>query len=372
MFQFVIGLGVALVLIILFLVFRIGTLLSIVKGSSDEPGGKSNKINAILFLLSLFGLFGLFFWYSFAYFDEYTLPLASVHGAETDWLFWVTTAITGVVFVITHILLFVFPFKYRYKKENRAHFFPDNNKLELLWTVIPALVLTALIFKGLLVWNDITAKAPEDAEVIEMMGYQFAWKARYPGADNELGSFDYQNIDATNEFGLNLDDQNMFDDFVPREVHLPKGHPVLFKIRARDVIHSVFAPHFRLKMDAVPGMYTQFHFVPTKTTAEMREETGNPEFNYEIACTEICGRGHFAMRMLVVVDEPEDYEKWKKEQTAWLNQNADYLDMVPDNLKEAARVKAGIASSETPAPTPVEVVVEETENEELNEADASL
>ena len=123
---------------------------------------------------------------------------------------------------------------------------------------------------------------------------------------------------------------------------LAKGKPVLFKIRARDVLHSVFAPHFRLKMDAVPGMPTKFWFVPTVSTEEMRAKTGNPEFNYEIACTEICGRGHFSMRMLVVVDDEETYKKWKLSQEAWLKQNPDYLKKVPEGMKEAAMIKAGL------------------------------
>ncbi|MFM7488279.1 MAG: cytochrome c oxidase subunit II, partial [Cytophagales bacterium] len=115
------------------------------------------------------------------------------------------------------------------------------------------------------------------------------------------------------------------------------------KIRAKDVLHSVFLPHFRLKMDAVPGMHTTFKFVPTKSTADMREETGNPNFNYEMACTEICGRGHFSMKFPVFVhDTVEDYEKWMASQEAWLKQNPDYLKYVPAELKEAAMIKAGI------------------------------
>ena len=147
-----------------------------------------------------------------------------------------------------------------------------------------------------------------------------------------------------------------------------KGKPVLFKIRARDVLHSVFVPHFRLKMDAVPGMPTRFWFVPTKTTAEMREElsqgndpkwaevdpdTGSPKwenFNYELACTEVCGKGHFSMRLIVVVDEPAEYEKWKSEQKSWLSNNPDYLSKVPSSLKELAYITTGI-EEETQAET---------------------
>src|SRR6185312_16904476 len=124
----------------------------------------------------------------------------------------------------------------------------------------------------------------------------------------------------------------------------PVGREVLLRIRAKDVLHSVYLPHFRVKMDAVPGMPTQFKFTPTLTTQEMRDKLGNPNFNYELACAEICGKGHFSMKMPVVVDDEETYAKWKTSQDAWLKQNPDYLKQVPDELKEAAKVIAGIAT----------------------------
>ena len=122
----------------------------------------------------------------------------------------------------------------------------------------------------------------------------------------------------------------------------PVDKEILLKIRAKDVLHSVFLPHFRVKMDAVPGMPTQFKFKATKTTQQMRDELGNPNFNYEMACAEICGRGHFSMKMAVVVEDEESYERWKASQEAWLKQNPDYLKNVPDALKEAAMIKAGM------------------------------
>jgi hypothetical protein len=118
--------------------------------------------------------------------------------------------------------------------------------------------------------------------------------------------------------------------------------PVELKIRAKDVIHSVFIPHFRLQMNAVPGMATRFWFTPTKTTEEMRAELDNPDFNYELVCNKICGKAHFAMRYIVVVDDPEDYEEWKAKQQPWLKNNPDYLSKVPDKLKNLALIKAQI------------------------------
>lgn len=347
MLQLIIGIGAVLLIAILLAIFRITRLLGIAKGTSNQQvDEKGNSMNAFLFMVFLVVTFGLMFWYSYAYFDEYTPPVASEHGVLTDNLFWVTMAVTGIVFLITHVLLFWFSYKYQYKKNTFALYYPHNNKLEILWTIVPAIVLTLLVFTGLKAWSDITSKAPENAEVVEIMGYQFAWRTRYPGTDGQLGSYDFRLINVDNEFGMDLSDKASFDDFMPREIHIPKGQPVQFKIRARDVLHSVFAPHFRLKMDAVPGMQTTFWFVPTKTTEEMRAETGNPEFNYEIACTEICGRGHFSMKMTVVVEEPEAYEKWYGEQEAWLKKNPTYLTKVPAELQDLAIKSSGINNSQ--------------------------
>ena len=345
MIGFSIAVGVFLILAILLLIFRLHTLVDVMKKSDEKVGNGSNKTNAILLMVFLVVSFILLFWYSIKNFDLYHLPIASEHGVITDRLFWITMGITGIVFIITQILLFYFPYKYQHDSKRRALYFPENNKLEMIWTIVPAFVLTALVVYGLVVWNKVMSPAPENAEVVEILGYQFAWKVRYPGKDESLGAYDFRKIDATNDFGLDFSDRATYDDFTPRELHLPKGQPVEFRIRARDVLHSVFAPHFRLKMDAVPGMPTRFWFVPTKTTAEMRIETGNPDFNYEIACTEVCGRGHFSMRLLVVVDEPEVYEKWKSEQESWLSKNPEYLTQVPENLKELAMIKSQIETA---------------------------
>lgn len=346
MTNLIIGLGVVLILIILYLLFRVSNLVGLARTRGDKEESRvdsSNKTNAALFLgFTVVGL-AVFFWYSFTYFDDYNLPVASEHGAWTDTLFWITMAVTVVAVTIMSSIMGVFAFKYQYRTGRKAKFYPDNHYLELAWTVIPAVVLAILIFTGLRAWNDITAPASADAEVVEVIGQQFAWTARYPGTkDNTLGSYNYKLIDAVNEFGLDLTDKNSYDDFKSLELHLPKGKEVLIKIRAKDVLHSLYIPHFRVKMDAVPGMPTQFKFIPTKTTEEMRDELKNPNFNYEIACAEVCGQAHFSMKMIVVVEEPEAYERWKQGQEAWLKQNPDYLKKVPAALQDAAMIKAGL------------------------------
>ena len=343
MMSLIISLGVILILAILYMIFRVSNLITIAKGPRDEKAGTDNKVNAALFIVFMVVSFVGFFWYSFAYFEDYNLPVASDHGKWTDTLFWITMAVTVVAFTIISVIMFVFIYQYQYREGQKAKYYPDNHYLELAWTIIPAIVLAVLIFTGLRAWNDITGPASKDAEVVELIGQQFAWTARYPGVkDHALGKNNYKLIDDVNEFGLDLTDKNSFDDFKSLELHLPVNKEILLKIRAKDVLHSVFLPHFRVKMDAVPGMPTQFKFTVTKTTQQMRDELGNPNFNYELACAEICGRGHFSMKMAVVVEDEESYEKWKASQEAWLKQNPDYLKKVPEALKEAAMIKAGL------------------------------
>ena len=342
MFGFYLVLAIFLVLGILLMIFRIGRLINVVKGSDKKIVTGSNKVNAILMLLFLIIGFGLMIYYSAFYYDDYVIPVASEHGVLTDKLFWRTMWVTGSVFVLTHILLFGFSYKYRYKEDRKALFFPHNNSLELIWTGVPAIVLTWLVISGWMAWEDIMAPAEKDAEQIEVLGFQFAWSLRYGGTDNNVGDYDYRLIDATNVHGQDFTDRAGFDDFNSRDLVVPKGKTVLLKIRARDVLHSVYIPYFRLKMDAVPGMPTQFKFKATKTTQEMRDELGNQDFNYEMACAEVCGRGHFSMRKTVVVLEQAEYDEWKAKQKSFLAQNPEFMSAVPDDIKELAIVSSRI------------------------------
>jgi cytochrome c oxidase subunit II len=338
MYGFLIAVGILLLISIIWMVYRIQTLVSVVKGSDKKVASGSNRVNAIMFVVFLLGAGGLMTWYSIKEFDNYNPPLASEHGVVTDQLFWITMAVTGVIFIITHILLFWFPYKYQFKEDRKAAFYPDNNKLEVIWTVVPAIVLALLVIGGWKAWSDITKPAPENAHVVELLGYQFAWEVRYPGMDNILGANDYRLTNASNVSGVDFSDRNSHDDFTSPVVVIPKGEPVLFRIRARDVLHSVFAPHMRLKMDAVPGMPTKFWFVATKTTAEMRAELNDPEFEYEIACTEVCGRGHFSMKKVINVVEPAEYRKWLSEQKPYIVNNPALVENLSPEIKELAEI----------------------------------
>lgn len=319
-------LSIILLFVVLFLLFRISALASAFRRGNKTYVSRSNKINGYLMLVFLVVGGVAFFWSFFDAREDFTVPNASVHGEWIDDMFWLTMVILGIVFVITQVLLFWYSYKFQHQEGKRAYFFPHNNKLEIIWTAIPAIVMSLLVFNGWKNWTKITGPAPESEVVlVEVMGKQFQWKVRYPGADNELGRASVHMIDALNDMGIDFSDRNSLDDKVPRELHIPKGRPVMFNFRSIDVLHAPYMPHFKVHMYAVPGMPTRFWFVPNKTTEEMRTELGNPEFNFEMACSQICGAGHFAMRLEVVVDEPEEYEAWLAQQQTFIEQNPDVL-----------------------------------------------
>lgn len=262
---------------------------------------------------------------------------SSEHGVQVDSLFNVTLFFTGIVFVATQLLTFYYAFKYRGRKNGKAMFLAHDNKLELIWTAIPAVVMAFLVVKGLVVWNDTMLDLDEEEQAkainIEATGYQFAWDIRYPGPDNVIGHKDFRLIDmAVNPLGVDFTDEASMDDIVlagSDKIVLPVDTIVRVKITSKDVLHNFYLPHFRVKMDAVPGLPTYFIFKPTKTTAQMRDELRaipewnepydptDPEgpkrwesFNYELACAELCGKGHYSMRRIVEIVDRDTYKQW--------------------------------------------------------------
>jgi cytochrome c oxidase subunit 2 len=269
---------------------------------------------------------------------------ASAHGPELDNLMVISLVLIFVVQTITQALLHYFAFKYRGRQGQKALYFADNNRLEFIWSVIPAIVLAGLILYGLYAWTNIMFvddKDKEDAIVIELYAQQFKWEARYSGADDVLGKANVRYIEGVNNLGVDLSDPNAQDDFTSSELHIPKGKRIIFKMRSQDVLHSAYMPHFRAQMNCVPGMVTNFSFIPTVTTAEMREKPamiqkvaeindirakksqslmaeGQPgldpyTFDYLLLCNKICGASHYNMQMKIVVDTPEEYKAWLKE-----------------------------------------------------------
>ena len=358
----------------------------------EDVTNRDNKLNANLLLA-----FMIFFYAGFiCLMTEYGWTgrgdAASVHGETTDWLLNLNFVIIIAVFFLTNTLLFVFAWKYVRKPGVKAYFYPHDNKLELMWTVVPAIVLAVIIILGLKTWNGITGDSSKEAIRIELFSKQFDWTARYSGEDNVLGKFDYKLTTQENELALlttatldsairymefgksdstvlgikllenklnnpknifipedrikmetDLDrktrllrllyqikarhnaklDASAYDDILQKDtLHLLKGKEYEISFRAKDVIHSAYFPHLRAQINTVPGQVTRLKVTPTISTAEMRVRKNNPKFNYVLMCNKICGSAHYKMKMIVVIDTPQQYSTWLKSKTTFKD---DYL-----------------------------------------------
>ncbi|HEX8270077.1 MAG TPA: cytochrome c oxidase subunit II [Flavobacterium sp.] len=333
---------------------------------SEVASDKDNNTQGYLMFgylafLYIFTIYGLFKW------SHLILgTAASDHGELIDSLMNITWALLFIVQAITQVLLYYFSFKYRGKEGNKALYFADNDRLEFIWSVIPAIVLAGLILYGLYAWTNIMFVSQEDDDVmiVEVYAKQFNWEIRYSGKDNVLGKANVRYIEGVNTMGVDLSDPNAQDDITATELHLPKGKKILFKFRSQDVLHSAYMPHFRAQMNVVPGMVTQFAFTPILTTQEMRdlpemvEKVSNLNrirtqknnsaasgttpldpytFDYLLLCNKICGASHYNMQMKLVVDEPEDF-------AAWLSSKPTII----ENVKAATASPAAIEGTETP------------------------
>lgn len=329
--------AVVLFFAVIFYIAKATELSSLVKGESQDYT-QASKVNGILLLLFLvFGFAGVVY-SGWALIPRMLPNSASLHGDKVDVLFNLTTLVSFFVFLVTHIILLVFAYKYRYKKGRKVYFFPHDNKLEMIWTIVPAIVLTFLVFKGIKVWNEIfdfqALEQVENPLIFEATAKQFGWTLRYPGPDGILGErkITKENVTSLNELGVDFDDPNSHDDIYASKIMLVKGRPTLAKLGALDVLHGFYLPHFRVKMDCVPGLPTQFMFTPKYTTEEYRQllstkkywqqlnEDGIPKwqaFNFELACTELCGKSHYAMQKFVEVVTQEEYDKWVSEQQSY-------------------------------------------------------
>jgi len=303
-----------------------------------------NRINGFLMIVFLvLGLIGVYYCNEL-YRGKILGESASKHGEEIDRMLYITIAITGVVFVITQILLFWFAYKYQYSEKRKAHYFPHDNRLEVIWTVVPAIALTVLVGFGLFYWFRITGEAPQDALQIEVTGKQFGWIFRYPGHDGTFGKKYYQNISDkdNNSLGLLWDDANTHDDVVVNnEMYCIVNRPVKLIIGSRDVIHDVGLVYFRQKMDAVPGTPTTLWFTPKFTTDEMKKRTGNPDFEYEISCDQMCGKGHYTMRGVIKVVSHDEYRLWLAKQ------KPNYAMVMADQAPAAPAAPAGATPDST-------------------------
>jgi len=403
--QWALYIAAGLLILVLAYVFDVASYAQKLTGRKVAD---ANKINAWMMLIFL-GV-GMYFaaWEFVVHGPETKVyNSSSEHGVDYDNMFMITLIFTAIVFVVTQVLLFVYSFIYKKSETRKATYYSHNNKLEIFWTIVPAIVLTILVLRGYSVWKNITYENPNSkkAQEIEVFAYQFGWTARYPGADNKFGAHSFNYISGTNSLGLAVESEvesfkeelkkdtadyiakinsidtylgelkskvkefkklanfkgvedtekeiakvlngeykmdlelmlrrrtkqlermalvemnkeeykatfngSVHDDMITKEIVVLKNKPVKLKFRSRDIIHSAFLPDFRVQMNCVPGMNTEFTFVPTKTTEEIRKEKNNEEYNYYLYCNKICGQAHFNMKIKFVVVETEtEYNTW--------------------------------------------------------------
>ncbi|MDA9819421.1 cytochrome c oxidase subunit II [Salibacteraceae bacterium] len=357
-------------------VFELTKKLTKVNEWEVTPSESRNQ--ALSWVIYMIGFAAFFIWLYYRYGYLMLTVSGSEHGETIDTLLWSNFAIIILVFAFTHIILIYFTWKYRARVGGKADYVTHNNKLELVWTTIPAVVLAIIITYGISTWDTVMMSFDNEGEEVinvELYAKQFDWTARYGGADNEIGEFNFRMIDpATNPLGMItnatiesqlvmldkkiakveasksdvfpggkaeekiqdkidqlIKQKNVVLDYQKRskqtaftkgkddvlakvEFHIPVNKMVKFQIRSQDVIHSAYMPHFRAQMNAVPGAVTRFQFKPIHTTAEMRDLKENPDFNYLLYCNKICGTAHYNMQMVIVVDSEADYQKWLSEQ----------------------------------------------------------
>ncbi len=205
----------------------------------------------------------------------------STFGEEIDSLFYLIYYITGAAFLLVTVLMIVFLIVFRQREGRRAVYSHGNTTLEIIWTIIPAVVFIALSFMSVSSWGKIKAEAPPSDFQVQVTGKQFNWEILYPGADGKFGTEDDYQID--------------------NDMHVPVNKVIHVTLKAKDVIHSFFLPNLRVKQDAVPGRDILVWFEATKAG------------KYELPCAELCGFGHSGMKGWLFVDTPEEYEKWVKE-----------------------------------------------------------
>ncbi|MCP1674645.1 cytochrome c oxidase subunit 2 [Natronocella acetinitrilica] len=242
----------------------------------------------------------------FHFVNPWTLTELASNWSSMDAMLQVSFAVTGIVFVAVSLFLVLAIFRYRHRPGHRARFSPDNRRLEWWLLGITSVGIMALLAPGLVVYYDFI-RTPDNAMTVEVVGEQWRFSYRYPGPDGELGAADVRRMSSDNPLGLDPDDPAGQDDVVVVDgpLRLPVDRPVRVVMRSKDVLHNVFVPQFRAKMDMVPGMVTQFWFTPTRAG------------EFEMICAQHCGVGHFNMRGSVQVLEPDAFDTWLAQQDSF-------------------------------------------------------
>jgi cytochrome c oxidase subunit 2 len=251
----------------------------------------------------------------------FMLEPASAHAGEIDRMIGMVHWLMFLLFVGWSAFFVYMLFRFRQRKGVRAdHAGSRSHSSTWLEIGVAAVEAVLLIFFAIPLWAERVDNLPDekDAVVLRVVGEQFAWNVHYPGADGKFGRTSVDKIDlASNPLGLDREDEAAKDDITTvNQLHLPVGRPALIHLSSKDVIHSFNLPHMRVKQDTIPGLSIPTWFVPTVTTEEMRQKTGDDEFVYEIACAQLCGLGHASMRGFLTVHTPEGFQAWLDEQAA--------------------------------------------------------
>jgi cytochrome c oxidase subunit 2 len=254
--------------------------------------------------------------------------LASTNGGQIDSLMGWMHIFMFVLFVGWGGFFLYVLFRFRRSRNPVADYAGVKSHRSTYLEIGVAVVEAVLLFGfSIPLWAARVDRIPTENEalVVQVTGEQFAWNVRYAGPDGKFGRTDIKLIDVqSNPLGIDRSDPAAKDDITTlNQLYLPVNKPVIVKLRSKDVIHSFNVPEFRVKQDAIPGFTIPVWFVPDVTTADMRTRTGNPEFQYEIACAQLCGLGHYRMRAFVTVLGAGEFQKWMQDEEAKLKDQGD-------------------------------------------------
>ena len=224
----------------------------------------------------------------------------TVGGKKVDALLNFIFYLTGAVFLLTQSVYIYYLVKYRKRPGSKAYYSHGNNKLEIIWTAIPTAIFIGLVIYSNRLWSELHSTPPADSVKVDIVSYQFGWDMRYPGADGKLGKVDTKLYSVDNKFALVPDDPAGADDFASTELVIPVGKPVHIYLHSRDVIHSFYVPQFRLYQAAVPGRTIAWVWFETTKTG-----------NFQLACSQICGSGHYNMKAPIRVVTQDEFDKWQ-------------------------------------------------------------
>ena len=243
---------------------------------------------------------------------------ASSHAAEIDQMTVLVHWLMLVLFVGWGAFFLFVLVRFRRGANPKANYAGAKGKFAKSTEIAVAIVEVALLlFYAIPAWATRVRQFPAESEatVVRVIAAQFAWNVHYAGADGKFGRTDVKLVAAENPIGLDRSDPNAKDDITDiNNLHLPINRPVLVRLSSMDVIHSFGLYEMRVKQDAIPGMQIPVWFIPTVTTDDMRRNLGKPDFEYEIACSQLCGLGHYRMRGVVIVQTADDFQKWMAEQ----------------------------------------------------------